>query len=465
MLTPTDATLGHRLAAEWLEQKSQHEWLSVAEHYERGARPFKAIDAYRRACEQALEGNDFASAIARAERGIACGATGEARGTLLWLSAEALFWRGDFADAAHSGMEAAELFQKKSGERFAVMGVAAEAASTVGDHDTFGKIARALREASPDDEDAIPAYVVALAHTATRLLYHSAHQELDDTLDAIERCIKRVPWESRAFAGWVNDARSTRAMGKGDMAACLRLMDQAAKDFTAAGDLRNACRERGHVGYAYMDLGVYDEAERALREAMNAARRLGLVHVVATAKHNLGKALQNLGRLDDAFKIESEAYAELSALSDPRLAGAASQYLAGIALQRNELDVAVDAAARALSLSREQKPRLVLALSMEARVLLAMGKNDEALSSAEHSMDLLRTLGNIEEGEAEIRLAHIEALLANGLDAEQPIREALAHVADRAEGIRDEHWRQCFLEKVPEHARIVALAAGHVGQG
>jgi serine/threonine protein kinase/tetratricopeptide (TPR) repeat protein len=458
MLTPQDGALGHRLAAEWLESKSEHEWLTVAEHYERGARPFKAIDAYKRACEQALEGNDLPQALARARRGIACGATGEARGTLLWMSAEASFWKGDFADAARTATEAAQLFRANSKERFAVLGIAAEAWSTAGDQDAFRAIARSLREAIPDDDASIASYVVALAHAAARFLYLSAHAELDETLDAIERCIVRAPWESRAFAGWVSDARSTGAMAKGDMAACLRLMDRAAHDFEAAGDLRNACRERGHVGYAYMDLGVYDAAETELRSAIATARRLGLTHVIATAKHNLGKALMNMGRLDEALAIETEAANELMALADPRLGGAAWRYAAEIELRRKNYVAAERAIARSMSRDDSPQPIYVVNLAVAADALRGQGRNAEALARAEEAYTLLESIGSIEEGEAQLHLAYIEALLANGRDAKSAIVRAHTFVLKRAAMVKDDTWRKCFLENVPEHARILELA-------
>jgi serine/threonine protein kinase/tetratricopeptide (TPR) repeat protein len=460
MLTPDDGALGHRLAAEWLESKNEHEWLAVAEHYERGARPLKAVAAYTRACAQSLEGNDFASAAARARRGIDCGASGEARGTLLWMSAEASFWKGDFADAARTAAEAAVAFGPGSKERFAALGIAAEAASTVGDHAAFRTIARSLRVATPADDTDVAAYVVALAHAATRFLYLSAHTELDETLDAIERCIVRAPWESRAFAGWVSDARSTRAMAKGDMAACLRLMDRAAQDFNAAGDLRNACRERGHVGYAYMDLGVYDAAEAALRDALATARRLGLVHIVATAKHNLGRALMGMGRLDEAIAVETEAANELTALNDPRLGCAAWRYAAEIELRRHQLDAALVAAERSMNHVDTPRPMHCVNLAITGRVLLAMGRNEEALERAQEAYMLLDSLGSIEEGEAVILLVYIEALLANDRDATQAIARAHKLVLERAALVRDDVWRKCFLENVPEHARILELAAG-----
>jgi eukaryotic-like serine/threonine-protein kinase len=77
-LTDADRVLGHRLAGGWLEAAGEEDAMLLGEHFERGSEPARAVGCYVRAAEQALEGGDLGAAVARAERGIACGATGEA---------------------------------------------------------------------------------------------------------------------------------------------------------------------------------------------------------------------------------------------------------------------------------------------------------------------------------------------------------------------------------------------------
>jgi hypothetical protein len=87
------------------------------------------------------------------------------------------------------------------------------------------------------------------------------------------------------------------------------------------------------------------------------------------------------------------------------------------------------------------------------------GRNPEALARAEEAYALLGSLGNIEEGEAQVHLSYIEALLANGRDTKRALVRAQTHVLNRAAMVKDETWRKCFTENVPEHARILELAA------
>src|SRR5262249_44741625 len=89
----------------------------LAEHAERGGDPGRAARGYRRAAEQALEGNDHDAAIARAEAGIACLAAARAagaapegerelHGALRLVQAEGHRWRGENVETERLGLEA-----------------------------------------------------------------------------------------------------------------------------------------------------------------------------------------------------------------------------------------------------------------------------------------------------------------------------------------------------------------------
>jgi eukaryotic-like serine/threonine-protein kinase len=75
-------------------------------------------------------------------------------------------------------------------------------------------------------------------------------------------------------------------------------------------------------------------------------------------------------------------------------------------------------------------------------------------------MTLLETLRGADEGEAYVRLAHAEALKANGEDdaARDAIQAMRIWLLDRAARISDPGLARSFLERVPENARALALA-------
>src|SRR6185503_11381753 len=63
MLTEEDRSVGHRLAGEWLEQAGEGDAVVLAEHFERGGEPARAASWFRRAAEEAFEGNDLELSI------------------------------------------------------------------------------------------------------------------------------------------------------------------------------------------------------------------------------------------------------------------------------------------------------------------------------------------------------------------------------------------------------------------
>jgi hypothetical protein len=111
-----------------------------------------------------------------------------------------------------------------------------------------------------------------------------------------------------------------------------------------------------------------------------------------------------------------------------------------------------------------------LAQSVLSQVLLALGRTDEALVEATDALEGLEALGEMEEGEAYLRLAYAEALLARASteEARRDAALAVAHARDRvlaqAANISDLRRRAGFLDRVPENARILALSRQLLGE-
>src|SRR6185503_8981417 len=123
----------------------------LAEHFERGREPLRAAVFYRRAAADAFEGNDFAAAIARAERAIVCGADGVERGSLRLLQAEAHSWRGENVDSLERAEEALALLPHASGPWLAAAAAVSEPAGRLGRADRVAEIGRAVVALVPGD--------------------------------------------------------------------------------------------------------------------------------------------------------------------------------------------------------------------------------------------------------------------------------------------------------------------------
>lgn len=445
MLTDTDRALGHKLAGLWLESVGEKDARTLAEHFALGGDEARAINAYRRAAEQALEGNDYGVVLACVERALPS-STGEVRGALLGLATEAHHWRAELAEVEDRGREALSLLRPGTALWYAALGRLALALGRRGAVDRLVELTGSV--IGPDAHRArtgeiAGAYVVAMSNVAAQLLFAGRYDLANQVLAQIDAVVPERAFA--AFAGWVHDARATRAMLEGDMRACVEHMSRAAEAFLAAGDLRNACIQRGYVGYGLSELGALEEAEGALIEAWREADRMGLAHTVATAKHNLGRVVALLGRLDEGAAIELEAVEAFAAQGDRRLEGGARRYLAQIHLLQGRYEEAEREARAALEALPDNRPMRSAAYATYADCLLSLGRLDEARRYAEDAHRVLDELGAVEEGATSIQAALIDVYLALGE------RDAARAIVLRAKD-------QPLSPRIPEHARILARA-------
>jgi tetratricopeptide (TPR) repeat protein len=453
-LTDADRALGHRLAGAWLEKSPYADTLAVAEHFRRGQEPARAVRWYLRASKEALDANDLAAVIERAERGIACGASREDLGLLHLVSAEAHLWRGQLAHAEQRGSEAVALLPPGSDGWFEAV---CNVVIATGKRGAFDEVERwALEALAQRQRGVASALVLCLGECASYLVFGGRYAMADVVLAALSR---GEGLDARVLAK-IEEARAIRASAAGDQAACLSGLEAALAAFEEAGDHRNACVTRSNLGFSYADLGDFERAEAALRAALSATDRLGLHDVEAAALHNLGYTLAFEGKIDEARSVEQRAVDAFERLGDPRLLGLSHTYLARIHLLAGDHAGAQREARAAADLLLAARPLRAGAIATLARALLAEGRAGEALPLAAEAFALLSSLGTVEEGESLVRLVHAEALAASG--DEPGFRRAIASAHEdllaRAAKISDPAWRARFLSSVPDNARTAALA-------
>ena len=328
-----------------------------------------------------------------------------------------------------------------------------------------GRLGRDERLAALADElaetwspEPLTAQVVAAARAAAFLVLRGAYARADRLLAFVEASESGVALP--AARARIDQAMSSRALVRGDLGVHLARMDAAITHFSAAGDQRNAMLSRITLGFAQASVARYEAAARELREALATAERMALPALAAYAKHTLGYVVAQLGAHDEAIALESEAVDSFTAHGDARLAGGSRVYLGLILAQRGDLAAAEEELDRALGGLASVPPVRAYALAARARVRLGRGHPIEALADAGEAYAVLRTLGGIEEGEAVVRLAWVEALLAAGRrdEAREVSVEARARLFERAARISDEEMRDGFLARVAENARTLALA-------
>jgi hypothetical protein len=460
-LTDEDRVLGHRLAGEWLERAGASDPMVLAEHFERGRAKGRAVVWYMRAALQALEGHDLVGVLARVDKALACGAVGEALGSLRVAAALAHRWRGEFQEAQKAGAEAMEASHPYSGLWLAAVSEVLVASSKIGDVERTVAVAEALlARPAGEPKDSDVAFVIAATRAATHLFISGHRAEAEALIGKSQPLAEALAADNPIVLAWAHVARASQAEFAGDPAQYLGSVGAAADAFSRAGDLRGACTQRINVGYASIEVGAFEEAEASLREAAVSAERMGLYNLVATAKHNLGRAVAYRGDARLAAQIESEAILAFEAQGDRRMEGASRMYLALIHASEKSYAAAAREADIALTQLDKTPPLRVYAMATLAHVRLAQGDVTEALEWATKAMADLEVLGGIEEGESLVRLVHAKTLFASGdtAGAAVALRASRARLLARAERIADTSQRASFLHAIPENHETLALS-------
>lgn len=459
MLTDRDRVRGHLRAGEWLASRSV-DAVVLAEHFERGSDHQRASGCYQRAAEQALEGDDLATAIDCAERAVkTVGDDRERLGELRQLQSFAHIWRGEYELAATRGREALAALQPASTRWLNAFATVTDACCRQLLHGEVVELCRKLVEI-PVTPALHGAYAHAIAMTMPTVLWHT-NEPIDVAMfarvDEIEAGLD--PSDPIALA-WVCCAKSWRALRDGDLGQCHALDSKIVDCFTLVGDLRHACQQRAYVGYDELILGAFPRAEHSLREAVIIAERLGLHQVTAHAQHNLGLVLARLGKLDEGREIETQAIRSLDAQGHRRLALTARNYLALIEIEAGNFTAAMQSVTEAIDNSSDMLSAVSPYYATASMACRLAGDTAGAVAHATRAIELVKEHGVPEEGHIAIQLAHAQALHATGAidDARRVIAAAAEEVRATANKIQDASWRASFLEAVPENSETLALA-------
>ncbi|WP_437954603.1 protein kinase [Sorangium sp. So ce119] len=459
MLTERDRRVGHALAGEWLDRAGGADAMALAEHFEIGGAPARAADAYLRAAEEALRGGDLAAALARAERGIGCGAAGDVAGRLRLVQAEAHVWRGELSLAVERGTEAIERLAVGSAAWFSAIAQVVIATSKLGQLDELERWT-ALAAGAVPAADAQSVRLTCLAISAAMLTVVGRYAEGRALIDVVERALTNTDVRDAGAVAQLHEARACHAVCTGDLVAGAEGMEAASRAFDQTGDRRSASTARLNLGSVSAELGDFEKAESMLRAALEEAERMHLHEPKLATEANLAQVLVFRGQ-----PAEARALAEAAA-SASRQAGFvrtelfARCYLVRACVALGDLDAAEREARAAVALSPSAPTLGVQAFALLARALLGLGRIDEAVGTATEASSMLESFGTLEEGESLVRLTFAEALAAGGRQGEAAaaIASAKAALLARADKLSDPAWRERFLRDVPDNARTLDLA-------
>lgn len=459
MLTTEDRALGHRLAAEWLEARAERDALVLADHFERGGLPGRALPHLRRAAKQALDGNDLDLVVRNVERARAAGASGEALGELARYAAEALRWRARLEESVtYAELALAEL-SPSTPTWYAAVAELATASTVQGNVDALLR-AHAMLIADPSPDAFVAARVVALSRLAGQLVVAGRPSEADAMIALAERA--DVASSARARAR-LAQARGFRALHASDPANYRRNVSEAQTLFDAIGDRRNACVQAVNLACANLNLGRAKEAITMFVPARATGTALGLARIVALIDQNLAVAWLIEGDVEASIRTQRNAADFFAAQRDRRLEAFSRIYLAWAFASAGQEDLALAEAERAVTASEPLPPALAAARATLADRLLAKDTPEALARAAELATAALATLeelGGLEECEALVRTVFVEIAFRRGDEARARVEleRALARLDERARAIDEPSFRMSFLSNVPEHARLLARA-------
>jgi len=452
--------LCHRLVGEWLEAQGETDGATLATHFARGQRPGRASRWYRRAAEQALEGNDLEGASEALDRALATAEGPDERGALLALRATTRYWQSAYEDTRVAGLAALDSLPPGSADWFTALGFTLVATARLADWPGFDEVFARGRVAQAS-HGAAASQIVALCRGTFQLLFSGRFTEADATLQLVDGLAAAAGDLDPLTRAQHRHVTGVRAAMVGNVAGFLPPLEEAVDYFQRAGDTRNALLERTTLGWCYAEVGDTERAISTLRANLELCRAARAPQAITYAKVNLGYAL-SLGTdtLAEAEGVLRDAIAECEAVQNARLEGWARGHLASVL--RTRADHAAERAEATLAVARlAGSPGLrAWTTALLARAELACGRPQEALEQAERAMAALVTLGGMLQGESLPPLALAEALHVMGHTerAREAAQGALERVMTRAQRFQDATQREGFLARA-ENAATAALAA------
>ncbi len=390
-LTPDDRMLGHRMAARWLESAGERDPLLLAEHCERGGDLPSAIGWWVRAADQAFEALDVAATLRLVERGMACGAFGEALGALRVTAAEALFHAGEFTAANEHARAALAAAPHGSIAWYRAVSTALALAqqSIV---TPLSEIVAAVAALPPPAEPLPTHFLVWFVITSTFLIVDLA-TEAAAFQRRMEEALPRA--RSPIATAWTLYGRCLAAAVRDhDPDLAYRSIAEAVRICEQAGDRRTLVWLTLQLALSSVVIGANEEGEACARRVLGSSFGVGLAR--AMGELSLSRALAAQGRLDEAEEQQRLALGAFVQQGNIMFAGYARHHGAVLRARRGDHAAAEREASAALDEILSARHRAaVLATLSEAH--LGLGRTVEAQETARAAYEAA-CYGAVEDG-------------------------------------------------------------------
>ena len=239
------------------------------------------------------------------------------------------------------------------------------------------------------------------------------------------------------------------ASARGRITEWEQYLTSALKLHEANGDVQRSARARANLADLHNTLGSFEDAERALRRAIEDCRRVGNRASEGWAMLNLGIALTGRENWEEAVESLRAARAIGRDAPHASLEASALLCLARLYVRRGELVEADTCAEEACRFSEANglHTRQASALAVLSAARLGRADPGGALEASTRAMTIRDEAGGLADGEAELFLSHGRALAASGREDEARAAYARGRqvVAEQALGITNDGVRDQFL--------------------
>ncbi len=459
-LTADDQRLAHRLAGEWLEQHGEADPMVLAGHFQRGGDRARAAVFYLRAAEQAVHLLDNEDSITRANLGLGCDPSPELRIALLGIRCNS-----SHRLQRHALADAEELVRTAPrGSVPWVQGMVSYLMATIisGRAEELQASLALLVEVTPAPGAGGWMSLLFLASVFLLDLLGRVAQAtaLEEPFLAL---VTQQGDQAPLARFWWNISVALRAPHAQDDPWNALVHTDAIQPISdlVGGDVM-FCNMQMLRGVNLWYLGAHARAVELLESCPAADTTLGETGTMRRLA--LSWLYADRGALDEARALAIQVCEFCRAHHDRLGEARGSWFLAEVLRWSGDLDGAEREiqAAQAMAMPLDQ-PGMLAAL---AALRLAQGRAADALAVAEDAMARCAAMGgcSLFRG-AFVRLVHAEALYATGAHdaARAVLADARARLFAIADKIPEPDYKASFLERVPENARTLALAAAWLG--
>jgi eukaryotic-like serine/threonine-protein kinase len=456
-LAPVDVAPAHAAAGDWLARHGERDALLLADHFERGGKAARAVPLLVRSALAAVEGGDFPGAIKLARRGLAIGASGHDRGTLLLVSSTAASW-GLHAPAEMDELrEALDRLPHASSQWWLALSGLIFGSSEKGDAEAGQKYLELAASTAPGPE--LTAYygqsLQTLGSTSVVIGQPEIGWALVGRFDTIAVDDPRC---DQLFLVWRDIARSFLATystheGRWLIADALGWSRDSVAAMRSAGSKFGESVALYMYGTLWLFCGVYDQAEQTFVASIQAANQTGTRLMAQYSELLLSWVRLRLGRADEA----SAGLTLCAASQDFTIAHGVQCARAELLAHGGDLQGALQCASTATL--GAAAPYRRMAWCTVARMHEQLGEPKRALAAVESAAADGNPCPNL-EFEGQLRLIRARALRALGDEAgaQRAVQEALTFLDDVAQQLREPWLRDAFLERVEAHRALRELA-------